>query len=231
MPTHGPSAITGVKMLDRQHFYRNWPRLIERSLEYARSSFAETHFKCSACAMAKPMAGVRTRDLGPFSSRLKCCTFSPFLPSFTIGELLNRADQDLAQRLDRYFESVILCPLGGLPKRAPTGVCETGKHDRDRCEFLDDSDNPKCTIFEFRPSPCASYVCSSLGHERSAEQYFTHWRHYGESLKEFEWTLAHLTAFEAGYTQDDVRVQFQNRDEAISFFRRARVLAQSIQSW
>lgn len=176
---------------------------------------------CAHCFMVAPHG--RTRDLGPFRQELKCCTFTPYLPSYSLGELLARAE--LSDVWDRYFRSVRLTPLGALPRVSGTSICEAGRHSSDRCTFLEKSENPGCRIFDSRPSPCASYVCTGGG-----DEFFKSWRRWGDALAIAEWELAHEVAFEAGYTFDDVTMEFSGTDEALAFYRRAPLLALELRS-
>lgn len=171
---------------------------------------------CAHCFMVAPRG--RTRDLGPFRQELKCCTFTPYLPSYSLGGLLSR--QELADIWERYFGNVRLTPLGALPCVPGTSICEAGRHAADRCAFLERRENPGCRIFDSRPSPCASYVCTGGG-----DEFFKSWQKWGEALSSAEWELAHEVAFEAGYTFDDIDVEFSGRGEALAFYRRAVTLA------
>ncbi len=164
-----------------------------------------------------------TRDLGPFLSDVKCCTFHPFLPSFTLGALLLEVEEGRlgSSVFETYLRASRLDPLGAHSVRKPTSVCETGKRVADRCPF---SAEGRCGIHAFRPSTCAAYVCrSSLG----ARGHLM-WRKWESRLAEFEWTLAHEVAFEQGYTLDDIRDVFANQQEAEKFYRRSYEIARGI---
>jgi Fe-S-cluster containining protein len=155
-----------------------------------------------------------TRDLGPFRRDLKCCTFQPVLPSFTLGALLI----ERPARLHEYLMGARLTPLGAFPRKdRPTSICETGRHEEDRCPFLSRDENPVCGIHDHRPSTCAAYVCSSV----SGASGLRAWSEWERKLAEFEMTLAHLVAFDLGYTLDDVGCEFKTLDEAVQFYERA----------
>ncbi len=192
-------------------FYLNW-------LEPQETPNDLGSFDCAACFMLKP-SGL-TRDLGPFQSSIKCCSFHPFLPSFTIGALLTL--QTVPTKIvDRYFAASRLTPLGAFPRRPGTSVCETGKNQSDACVFLSDDGNARCTIRDFRPSTCAGYVCRSNSGQRGLKA----WQDWELKLKRFEWTLAHETSFELGRTFDDVDDEFQTADEARAYYVRAYATA------
>lgn len=207
-------------------FYRLW--LGDRP-EFS-APVAEPALDCRQCFMQKPKG--LTRDLGPFKPSLKCCTYRPFLPSFTIGTLIleNRVADDV---LVNYLGQSFLTAVGALPglsvnsATAPfstTSICETGKNEAKRCSFLSKDENAVCTIRDFRPAACAGYVCrSSQGAEGLKA-----WRRWEARLGEFEWSLAHLTAFQLGYTLDDVLSPFPNADWACEFYVKASRVARTI---
>jgi len=176
-------------------------------------------FNCGACFMTSPKG--LTRDLGPFVSNLKCCTFHPFLPSFTIGALLLKGEDTV---LSDYLLASRLTPLGAFSRVKPTSVCETGKLAETRCAFLSKDQTALCTIRDFRPSTCAAYVCRS---ERGADG-FKAWREWESGIAKFEWSLTHLIAFELGFVMSDVEVEFSSVAEAKVYYRRAFELSGDI---
>lgn len=182
-------------------------------------------FDCKACFMLKPKG--YTRDLGPFKQELKCCTFHPFLPAFTLGRLLlaeiesGLKSECSSQALEMYFRSSRLSPLGAFPRKPGSSVCETGRHMKAACAFLSKDGNALCTIRDFRPSTCAGYVCRSKSGAAGLRQ----WRDWESKIKEFEWTLAHLAAFELGFTLDDVDQEFPDVSGARQYFVRAYEVA------
>lgn len=194
-------------------FYRHWLKAEGPPPE------APGLFDCDNCFMVKPYG--LTRDLGPFKPHLKCCTFQPFLPSFTLGHLIAESAIDPGI-LHRFFEKSRLSPLGAFPRSPGTSICETGKNDSDSCPFL--SSEARCTIREFRPSTCAGYVCRS----KDGANGFKKWAMWEERHKKFEWTLSHLAAFDLGRTMEDVDLEFSDRDSAKAFYIRACEAALSI---
>lgn len=195
-------------------FYSHW--LKANSFE-AETPNEEGAFNCGSCFMLKPKG--LTRDLGPFRSHLKCCTYSPFLPSYSIGALLVSETPSLAG----FLKGSKLTPWGAVPRvRQGTSICETGRHDTDVCSFL--SVKGDCTIHSHRPAVCASYVCRSHDGADGLRQ----WREFESRLATWENTLATLVALEAGFTLDDQSYEFESLDEALTFYRRAYKLALEI---
>ena len=144
--------------------------------------------------MARPDWPTDARDEGPFEASLKCCTFEPFLPNFTIGRLLSDGyDQ---ARLSEAIGKGRLTPLGLLP--ASRENRDFGRSHSARCTFLDD--RAQCTIWMHRPSVCRSYFCvSNVGAEGQAK-----WKAAEHQGNELEWTIAHEVAWDLGFTQDEI---------------------------
>lgn len=179
-------------------------------------------FDCAACTMSQVPRGL-TRDLGPFDPSIKCCTFHPYLPSFTVGALLTEVDEGRLERkvLQSYFVRSHLDALGAHSKSISTSICETGKRLEDRCVFYKDG---RCGIHGFRPSTCAAYVCRS----NEGREGFQAWRRWEARFAEFEWSLAHEVAFDSGFTLDDLRESFKTIELAESFYRKSYEIARTI---
>jgi Fe-S-cluster containining protein len=152
----------------------------------------ETRATCSACVMAKPDWPLDARDPGPFRAQLKCCTFDPFLPNFSIGKILA---EEGAPALEKAIAERALSPLGLIPKKESS--VNFGRESASRCVFL--SPDARCSIWANRPSVCRSYFCvSNLGPEGQER-----WRKAEQLGNEAEWTLAHEVLWDMGFTQDD----------------------------
>ena len=185
---------------------------------------------CLNCHMVRPRG--LTRDLGPFKASLKCCTFQPYLPAFTIGALLQIAQTEsadvksraLAFSLDRLLSGSRLTLLGAAPRKGATSVCETGKHVEDACPFLSKDENSVCTIRDYRPSTCAGYVCRSTRGLSGLKK----WSEWEVEVSKFEATVVHLSAFELGYTIEEMDVEFSSvqaaREYYLASFERASQL-------
>lgn len=204
------------------HFYIHFvdPRLLKAPVD--------ADVDCLKCHMIRPRG--RTRDLGPFRPELKCCTFDPFIPSFTLGapEFQARVSSGV---LKDYFSRRRLTPLGAIPRNKislnspkTNSICDSGRDAEEACAFLTKEENATCTIHEFRPSTCSGYTCRSSRGEAG----FKEWDSWETKINSFEWTLSHLAAFELGYTLDDVEQEFSSIDIAVDFYRRAFTTALKI---
>lgn len=212
------------------HYYRHWLSA-EQAPAWIKTAVPQLEakpgaFNCSDCFMVRPHG--LTRDLGPFDPSIKCCTYHPFLPNFTIGALLIEVEEGGLDRdlLNRYLMDSRLTPIGAFSLRDATSICETGKKSHDQCSFLKAG---QCTIHSFRPSTCATYVCRSNYGETGLRS----WRKFEERLAKFEWSMAHEVAFETGFTKQDLEITYDSIEDSANDYRRAYKVAQltSVRDW
>ena len=144
------------------------------------------------------------RDVGPFSAALKCCTYEPFLPNFSIGRILlmgvaHQSARAMANVLAEAGAQGRMTPLGLMPRAGSEAVSlEFGRNPMKRCQFLS-ATTAVCTIWRERPSVCRSYFCVS--DQGSSGQAL--WKRAEVLGNEAEWTLAHEVLWEMGFTQDE----------------------------
>lgn len=169
-------------------FYQRW---IE---DFDLVSLRETKINCAHCTMVVPPQNETLRDQGPFDPKLKCCTYSPFLPNFTVGALLSRKSLDPFARLGTRS---LITPLGFVPKQSVDSD-EFGKDLKSACGFLN-LEAGTCAIWSMRPSVCASYHCVSSAGARG----LAYWQKIEELGNLIEWTLAHESLWQLGFTQDE----------------------------
>lgn len=137
---------------------------------------------CDNCAMVKP-SGL-TRDQGPFLNHLKCCTYFPYLPNFSLGAL---SADDLAKTKSRG----ILLPVGLFPSENEQNKIKNfghegfGKKSELLCPFFDSMKN-QCSIWTYRPGVCTSYFCKSDQGQKGLD----YWKDVEKYLNHFEWKLA-----------------------------------------
>lgn len=213
-----------------RHFYRHW-LASERAPAWVKVVIPEPEttdesFNCGRCFMIRPKG--LTRDLGPFDAELKCCTFHPFLPNFTVGALSLEVDEGRLspESFNQFLNESRLTVIGAFSLKAATSICETGKKPSDRCPFLA---NGRCSIHAFRPSTCSSYVCRS----KNGEAGIRSWRIFEERLAKFEWSMAHEAAYEIGFTKRELDITYASREDAVSDYRRTLGVARltSVSDW
>ncbi len=187
-------------------FYRRW-------LYFDFEERWETR-RCAECEQASAAIPLPER----FSRETKCCTYFPFLPNFTLGNLIEQGKKNasLKLRLVHGFSHGRVTPLGVFPppeyesRRGQWGSEAFGRRLELLCPFFQRT-HGLCSIWNERPGVCSSYICRSTYGERGQELK----RALEAYLNLFEWTLAHETLWRLGYTQDDIRLMERLRAEVV----------------
>lgn len=136
---------------------------------------------CDRCAMVCPQPP--TRDPGPFRADLKCCTYFPYIPNFSL----------YGMSIAPSGGCVLPTGLHVAPEREALarelGPGAFGNDERLLCPFYDRVQN-RCGIWDRRPGVCATYFCRST----EAEDGFAFWRTVEEYVNLFEWQMANHLA-------------------------------------
>jgi Fe-S-cluster containining protein len=192
--------------------YRYW---LEKRLLGSRSESLAT---CENCAMVKPSG--TTRDKGPFLSHLKCCTYFPFIPNFSLGDI--RSD-----KIKRAKSNGILLPIGLFPSQnqqdlvIELGSTGFGRRSELLCPFFDSIQN-QCSIWEQRPGVCTSYFCKS----EKGKKGLHFWSEVEKYLNHFEWKLSCEVIFQMGFTENEIAycqgaIDLETAEEERKFFVQA----------
>ena len=155
---------------------------------------AESLATCDNCAMSrKPESGNEGALF--FHPVLKCCTYLPEIPNFSVGRILEDTDPEsvdgrrtIEARIKR---GIAVSPLG-LKADARTRLLYDagiehgafGRAEALRCPHL--LPNGRCGIWRFREAVCTTWFCK---HERGAAGY-EFWQSLRELLKVIEQSLA-----------------------------------------
>lgn len=151
---------------------------------------------CENCAMVKPLG--LTRDKGPFKNNLKCCTYFPFIPNFSLGEI---SEAQISQAVNRG----VLLPVGLFPSAQHQSLVDQlgqkafGKKTELLCPFFDGPKN-QCSIWENRPAVCTTYFCKSDYGQPGLD----FWADVEKYLNHFEWQLACEVIFQMGMTTNEI---------------------------
>lgn len=146
------------------------------------------------------------RDPGPFRADLKCCTYIPFLPNFTLGRLDDGAWERVSASVEK--GQAELTPLGLIPLVAAENF---GQDEAAKCPFLSADPTAHCTIWRDRPTVCRSYFCLS------SNQAF--WQEQEERGNDLEWLTAHELLWSLGFTDDEVRTFAEWTGQEREYFR------------
>lgn len=160
----------------------------------------ETKATCDQCLMAKPVAERPgpTRDPGQFLNHLKCCTYFPFIPNFSLGAF-SAIDFEKANRAG------LLLPVGLYPsiayqeKKVKAAFSSFGKSEELLCPFFN-SERNACGIWSLRPGVCTSYFCQSDQGVMGIKL----WGEIESFLNQFEWILAKRVFEELGFSENEL---------------------------
>lgn len=167
----------------------------------------EVRSTCHDCAMCRdePLLEESAR----FRPDLKCCTYLPRVPNFSLGALFADPDpayeEGRARVRARIAERLGVTPLGIGPTRAWTDRYDQAKGDlgfgRDpalRCPYLTDEGGGRCSVWAHRNAVCATFYCRT---DRAVEgQRF--WAHARDLLLHVEAELSLWAAVEAGLSPE-----------------------------
>ncbi len=154
---------------------------------------------CSNCSMVG-CTSKESKDPGPFDPNLKCCTYFPFLPNFSIATLVHDRNAAGMKLLESAPVDGVLTPLGLFPdgnrRFRQSESDDFGRDPKLKCPFLSAG---RCQIWNQRPSVCVSYHCLSTQKDIGFQYWWTH-EQLGNQL---EWILAHEILWRIGFTEEE----------------------------
>lgn len=163
----------------------------------------ETLATCDHCAMVKPQG--LTRHPGPFKNDLKCCTYFPFVPNFSVGGMMLEKDASIELRLRTAEAQGLLLPLGlfATPERkilmAENSFGGFGQKPELLCPFFD-STTLGCSTWKQRPGVCTTYFCKS----NQGQEGLNFWSQVEEYLNHFEWSFAQRIFTQLGLGENEM---------------------------
>ncbi len=125
----------------------------------------ESRATCSSCAML-PRGGVDDPD-EPFDPSTKCCTYTPFLPSFLAGAVLAEGGRGAALLEARLEKRAGVTPLGISPTPEARELYRTtiethapafGRKAELRCPYYA-SETGHCGVWRHRNGICSTWFC------------------------------------------------------------------------
>ncbi len=152
---------------------------------------------CANCLMAKK---------GIYKGDLKCCTYFPFLPNYSLGACIDYSSRFKEILKNKIKGREFVLPLGLMPSwsyrvayRFKSSL-DFGNREDLLCPFYVKSSG-QCEIWPYRNSACSSFHCNFSGDERDAESY---WNRYNETIHYLEMALSQYCMMAFGYTKDNV---------------------------
>jgi hypothetical protein len=133
---------------------------------FERPAAEERRATCDRCAMCAP----EKPEFSPseyFSPSLKCCTYHPVLPNYSVGGLLrdrSAAGVEGRRRIQhKISERIGVTPFGILPPEKQRLIYLHGKRGFGRAEALTcpylDQERVMCTIWSHREALCTTWFC------------------------------------------------------------------------
>jgi hypothetical protein len=144
------------------------PRVYQAILpkDILQMDVAETKATCGTCIMARP----KNRREIFYDAQLKCCTFYPFLPNYTIGALLsdpaqmsaaaNRSIRDKIANREYSLPLGLVAPPSYQVPFNQRGKNEFGQREDWLCPYYD-REQENCGIWRNRGAVCTSFHCHS----------------------------------------------------------------------
>jgi hypothetical protein len=130
----------------------------------------ERRATCNACAMCRPDGGPARSDERYFDPTAKCCTYTPGLPNFLVGQILADGDPAMAEGRAsvkcRIEARLAVTPLElGLPPgyaRLYDNASEAfGRSRALRCPHYVEAEG-RCGIWRHREAVCATWFCKHV---------------------------------------------------------------------
>lgn len=162
---------------------------------------------CDSCPMCASADQGSNREFSGFLRETKCCTYSPRLPNYTVGELLlddslpPKVKEEVRRKIGSFTES---SPMGinPLPSRldAYEAVAERlfGRSEALLCEYYSDGG---CGIWRYRNAVCATWFCKHTRGEISKN----FWRDVRSFLLSVEESVSFSIALRLGIPDTAIR--------------------------
>ena len=141
---------------------------------------------------------------GVYSAHLKCCTYTPFLSNFILGEIIVGRPKWYSHYSKSAEERRRFLPIGFFPdpeyrsKHKYMPSTDFGRREDLICPFLDT--NLHCSIWQERNSACSSFHCKSSYGNLGMK----FWRSYYEFFNYLEMNFAQLAMLEMGFDWEEV---------------------------
>lgn len=126
---------------------------------------------CANCVMCSPSESLHSGKFA-FDPGVKCCSYTPELPNYLVGQILATTSPELAYGRAaigrRIQDKIAVTPLGVGMTPSYRHVYEAARGQvfgRSRallCPYFDSAAEGRCSIWRHRNSVCATYFCKHL---------------------------------------------------------------------
>lgn len=181
----------------------SWPVVFRRFLDLKaidHGGFKES-VDCGQCKMAQT---------GQYKESLKCCTYFPFLPCFSVGGVLAGGGPGASVVNDMIRNRQFVLPIGVVPswqyrtKHKSMGGADFGQREDLLCPFFQKSTR-NCTIWKSRNSACTTFYCSSDRGQAGLDA----WAELYDDLYELEMHLVQEYLLFRGFSWEEICEQLE----------------------
>ena len=143
-----------------------------------------------------------------YLAHLKCCTYHPFLPNYSVGAILNDNKQGAKILKKKIARREFTLPLGMMPswhyrqKHKYKEGSDFGCMDDLLCPFFN-SLSGGCHIWQQRSSACAAFHCESDRGDKGRD----YWQQFNEAFYYVEMALSQDFLLHLGYDWEEVEEQ------------------------
>lgn len=160
---------------------------------------------CSQCLMTNSL---NPKGAKPYRQDLKCCTFQPFIPNFSIGHILNQGGKAAHRQIERIKLGAFYLPIGEVasPDYVQRFLAKKeddfGRRQDLLCPHMDQR-SQQCSIWNQRGSECATFFCQSKFQDKGE----TFWSALREYLHWLEMVLVQNALLEKGFSMQEIEAQ------------------------
>ncbi|MCE3010379.1 MAG: hypothetical protein LW875_07185 [Proteobacteria bacterium] len=190
--------------------------------ELVQQPLKEVKANCSDCIMARPHNKKRVH----YNPKLKCCTFEPFVPNFSVGYILKNpsltgisAVQTKIQRREYALPIGMVAPVRFQVEFSKRKVGDFGQKSDWLCPYYDFQEE-SCGIWPARGSVCTSFYCHSSYGDRGLQ----FWKNFGDFLHIVEMSLMEEALVELDFSPRQI-------SELLGYMNRTLGTAAEMRSW
>ena len=153
---------------------------------------------CNRCEMAQHRLPKGTRKY--YLEDLKCCTFEPILPNFSVGEIVSNRKVASESFQNVLFDGIVL-PIGIAPHKKYQfnfifkKKLDFGKREDLLCRFYD-RDLNRCGVWKNRGAVCTTFYCKSIAGPKGLQ----FWESLGDFLFACEMAAAEEILVDFGFS-------------------------------
>jgi hypothetical protein len=190
--------------------------------DFHQSRLQEIKADCSNCIMARP----KNKKSIHYDPQLKCCTFEPFVPNFSVGYILKHPElsgsdvvKDKIKRREYALPIGMVAPIRFQMEFSKRKPGDFGQRKDWLCPYYDQK-SEGCGIWPARGSVCTSFYC----HSSYGQKGLTFWKEFGDSLHIVEMSLMEEALVELDFSPRQV-------SDLLGYMNRTSATKPELKSW